>query len=414
MNVLLLRHNLHEMVLSEAANTYAVLDASAGCRALPPSTRARFAAVYDIESYDSLEELSAVAADLVSADVTIDAIVSFAEFTQYAAGYLGELLHVSNVSARVVHATRDKRVAKALADRAGLPVARWCSLPELGPEAVERIVAAGLRFPIVVKPAGGWGSVGVVRIDDRSGLTELMNNYAVDAAFRSRHLIAEEFMCGDEFHIDAVWRDGEPWVFFVSRYFQPRLQGLATRSVDGSVLLPEALHADIYTELRALHAQYNEALGVRSGATHLEVFQDPSTGQFRLSDIASRVGGANVGDVIKAHCGMHIGLITLRELLELDRDSLSFTDPAYPYVGLASIMPDKSGTVVGVASEAELTAHPQVLAASVLAQAGAKVEADHPAAWCVLLVLGAASEQGVADLAVTMAHDFAVQVDAAD
>ena len=84
----------------------------------------------------------------------------------------------------------------------------------------------------------------------------------------SRHLIAEEFIDGAELHIDAVWRDGEAWVFTVGRYFEPRLDLWLNGGLDGGYLLPEEEHADLYQALRDFQDKINMALGITSGATH--------------------------------------------------------------------------------------------------------------------------------------------------
>jgi hypothetical protein len=49
-NVFLLRHNLHQLVLDRADAVFVVLDDSPGCRALSEETLARFTRVYRVSS----------------------------------------------------------------------------------------------------------------------------------------------------------------------------------------------------------------------------------------------------------------------------------------------------------------------------------------------------------------------------
>lgn len=392
MKVLMLRHNLHQLVLDQADEVYAVLDRSAGCRALPPETLRRFAGVYRVSSYDSLEELSAVAGDLLTRGTGIDRVVSFAEFTQYAAGYLAHLLGLEHFSPILALATRDKRVTKALAARAGLPVARWFSIPDITDAPDPSVIEEAVGFPLVLKPAGGWGTLSTVKVHGRAELADVLAGYTTEAELVTRQALVEEFIDGEEFHVDAVWRDGTPWIFHISRYLSPRLHAWTRHTPHGSVLLAERDHPELHEQVRQLHLRLNKALGLERGATHLEVFREHGTGRLLVSEIASRVGGANISDIVAARQGVHGGVVALHELLDGDLSALPFTEGSFASVGGLWLVPERSGRIAALPSRAELLAHPNVIDAAVYRQPGDTVEVTHPSAWCVMMVVGADSE----------------------
>ncbi|HUQ54073.1 ATP-grasp domain-containing protein [Lentzea sp.] len=409
MKVLMLRHNWHQLVLDHADEVYAVLDSSPGCLALSPATLARFARVYRVSSYDSLEELSAVAGDLLTRGIEIDRIVSFPEFTQYAAGYLAHLLGLDHYSSSVALATRDKRVTKFRAAQAGVPTARWYSIPDLAAADPDSIGQA-VGYPLVLKPAGGWGTVSTVKVSDRAELVDALRTIPEGLPSPlAAQFVAEEFIAGEEFHVDAVWRDGRPWFFYVSRYFSPRLQAWSGRAAHGSVLLRESEFADLYAELLKINTRLNSALGVERGATHLEVFREQDTGRLLVSEIASRVGGANVSDVIEALNGVHGGRIALHELLDGDRADLPFAPGSHPVVGGLCLVPDRSGVIVSTPDRSELLAHPNVLGAVSYHQVGDYVEASHPSLWCTLLVIGAETESELERTALALSETFTIR-----
>ncbi|HEX7307006.1 ATP-grasp domain-containing protein [Lentzea sp.] len=409
MKVLMLRHNFHQLVLDHADEVYAVLDPSPGCRALPPATLARFAGVYWISSYDSLEELSAVAADLVTRGVEIDRVVSFPEFTQYAAGYLAHLLGLGHFTSSVALATRDKRVTKFRAAQAGVATARWYSIPDLA-TADPAAIGKAVGFPLVLKPAGGWGTVSTVKVDGPAELAEALRTIAEDLPSPlSAQFVAEEFIAGEEFHVDAVWRDGRPWTFHVSRYFSPRLQAWSGRTAHGSVLLRESEFPDLYAQLLKISTQLNAAVGVERGPTHLEVFREHGTGRLLVSEIASRVGGANVSDVVKALDGVHGGVVALHELFDGDRADLPFTPGPYPVVGGLCLVPERSGVIVSMPDRSELLAHPNVLDAVSYHRVGDHVDAAHPSDWCTLLVIGAETESDLERTALDLSEVFEIR-----
>ncbi|WP_052845419.1 ATP-grasp domain-containing protein [Streptomyces sp. NRRL S-31] len=393
MNVLMLRHNLHQMVLEQADEVYAVLDGSPGCRALSEQTLERFAGVYRVSSYDSLEELSAVVADLTTRGVRIDKVVSLAEFTQYAAAYAAHLLGLDHYAPGIALATRDKRVTKARAVEAGLEVARWVAVPQDPRDRDARAIAEAVGLPLVLKPASGWGTISTVKVDDLARLERVLADFTVEPGVGAPHVIAEEFIDGDEYHVDAVWRAGEPWFFHVSRYVAPRLKAWLDSTYDGSVLLAEDDHAELYGRLRDLSSQFNKAVGLTRGATHLEVFRERSTGRLVVSDVASRMGGAHVPEVTEAKCGVHEGRAVLHELLDGEREDLPWSRPAFRYVGGLSITPAESGKIVALPDRDELLAHPHVVHAVVYRAVGDTVEVSHPSGWCVLVVVGADTEE---------------------
>lgn len=410
MDVLLLRHNLHQQVLARGDQVYVVLDDSPGCRALPEETLARFARVYRVSSYDSLEELSAVAADLSTQGIRIDKIAAVAEFTQYAAGYMAQLLGLEHFSPLLALRTRDKRVMKAIARQAGLSVARSYSMPGMGRGVDLDVLEAAVGLPLVLKPAAGWGTISTSLVRDRAELEASLDHYVIDPDLRSNHLLAEEYIDGDEFHVDAVWRDREPWIFYVSKYFNPRLRMWLDGGLNGSILLDETDHADLYKELRLLHAKFNDAVGFARGTTHLEVFRERGTGRLLFSEIATRMGGANVGELVAAKCGVNEGDISVHELLDGELRELPFGPAAFKYVAGLMITPLRTGTITRVPEMAEMLAHPNVISASNRVHVGEKLAALHPSTWCTLLVIGADSEQAVAEAAEDIAATFRIEM----
>lgn len=408
MNVLMLRHNMHQQVLERADDVYVVLDDSPGCRALPAETLARFAGVYRVSSYDSLAELSAVAGDLLSRGVRIDKVASFTEFTQYAAGYLCELLGLDHLLPPLVLRTRDKRLMKAVARDAGIAVADWYTLPGGSRAADPDDLADRIGLPMVLKPVAGWGAVSTTLVRDRAALADALADYAIDGALHSDHLMAEEFIDGEEFHVDAVWRDGEPWIFYVSRYHVPLLRRWTEGGLIGSILLDERDHAGLYDQMRELHVQFNKAVGFTRGTTHLEAFREHRTGRLVLSEVATRMGGANIGDLVAAKCGVHEGVVSLHELLDGERDALPLTGPAFRYLGVLALMPSGAGTITSIPDTAELLAHPNVVTATSFKRPGDTVPVLSPAMWCTLLIVGAETEQEVVAAAAEITDRFRI------
>lgn len=265
-------------------------------------------------------------------------------------------------------------------------------------------------YPLILKPSNGMGTMSTMKVRDRAELVAALADYDFEAEVRSHHLVAEEFIDGEEFHVDAVWRDGREWVLYVSRYFEPRLQMWAQGGLDGSVMLPEEDYPDLYATVRTMHMRLNAAIGLSRGTTHFEIFRERATGRFVCSEIASRFGGACVVEVVRAKCGVDERHLWAHELLDGELHDLARTAPAFRYVGWLNISPTQSGVITHIPDHDEIVSHPNVVSATVAKSAGAEVHRAHPSEWCVLVTFGADTEVDFAVVAKDLATTFQVEV----
>lgn len=417
MNVLLVRYSpfwAAPVLDRDDVTLYAVHERTG--QGLGADALARFEKVYYVSSFDALEELSAVAADLIDEGVGIDKVMSSNEFSQYSAAYLAHLLSADQPSASVVLATRDKRLMKRRAVAAGLHTPRIRSVPDAaafadaGDEALTGLEDA-VGYPAVVKPANGWGTVSTTVAHNRAELLAALKDFRFAPELRSQHLVVEEYIDGEEFHVDAVWRDGEPWIFCVSRYVTPPLRLREGAGPGLSVLLDQEDHAGLYAEIRQLHRRLNEQLGLTRGPTHLEFFREHGTGRLVFSEIASRLGGLTVAQLVGARVGVDEREVAAHEMLDGDLSELPLLDGPFRYVGMLNITPPVSGRVTRMPARADLLAHDNVLDVSIGTQAGAEVTLGHSSASiCVMVIYGADTEEELLRIGAELAEAHPVEV----
>lgn len=395
MNVLLLKIDTTQEVplwlLERADRVYLVLDAFDAARELDPRIRSRVEKTYLVSSCDSIDEISAVAVDLLCNGVQIDKIATHTEFSQYAAGYLAGLLNVHNYSSEVALNTRDKRRMKQLIAGAGLATARFLSVSDASTASAKEIVDS-VGLPLVLKPANGMSTMSTYRLDTAEELNWCLKGFTTRPEIRSQQLIAEAFIHGEELHIDAIWRGGKPWIFYVSRYFVPRLEYFTNGGINGSAMLNEDEYPELYARLRAFHDQVNLALSLEDGATHLEVFMDPQSGEITFSEIASRYGGASIFEMIRERCGVDERELWLHELTGRNLEELTLKPSAFSHVGVINLGPRSSGYITELPDELALLADPNISSVTVSRSVGELVELHHPAVWCILTVIVADSE----------------------
>ncbi|WP_330289386.1 ATP-grasp domain-containing protein [Streptomyces sp. NBC_00576] len=375
-----------------------------------PEVLARMRHVYRVSHFDSIEELAAVAVDLRLRGVENVKVISHAEFSQYGAGYLDLLLGNDEDPMRHV-AFRDKRLMKQRVALAGTPVARFESLSDASDTRAVAAAAARLSFPVVVKPASGFGTMSTVRVDLPDDLPSVVEQLTFEPLLRSKQLIVEEFVEGTELCVDAIWSGGKALTFVVHQYYANRItlmaQGAAARPLDGSHILPEADHPGLYRRLRALHDRVNQGLGIQDGATHLEAFVR-SDGDIFFSEIGTRIGGAWVPRMLSAHFGRSVWQsIAEAELTGFCPDPT----PEYPYVGAVHLGPERPGVITSIPADTELAEFPGVLDWQHLRKVGGKARLSHPSEWYFFVVLGAETQDAYDQLCHDVAKRFRVETE---
>lgn len=374
----------------------------------------RAARVYRVSEFDSLEEISAVAADLSLRGVTAHRIISFTEFSQFGAGYLAALLGDNRDPLRHV-AYRDKRLMKHRVAAAGVATTAWAGLPDRADQGDLASVCEQLTFPIVVKPVSGGGTIGTFTVHSPEELAPRLAALGPAPLVKSRQLIAEEFVTGRELHIDAIWNGDEPLFLVVSAYFITRLavmEGIAGGMktglpLDGSTVINPEDAPELYQRVLDLHRDVNRALGIDRAITHLEVFERPD-GELVFSEIATRLGGAWIPSLLgevtghEIHSAVAEGLVT---------GKLPASRPSRRHLGALHLRPTAPGRITAIPGAEEMAAVDGVLRVQQLRRVGDVVDFSHPSEWCVFVVLGADTAEEYDALVERVGREFRIEVE---
>ena len=111
-------------------------------------------------------------------------------------------------------------------------------------------------------------------------------------------------MPGDIFHVDSIVSESEVKFQVVHQYGRPPMQVMheggvfTTRTVDR-----ESRDA---RELTALNASLAPSLGMVRGVTHAEYIRAHADGRYYFLEIAARVGGAFIADLVEAATGVNL------------------------------------------------------------------------------------------------------------
>ncbi|WP_406334286.1 acetyl-CoA carboxylase biotin carboxylase subunit family protein [Streptomyces sp. NBC_00203] len=238
----------------------------------------------EIRVLDSLayDDVLPVVREIAGRHGTPDAVFGQSEYDILTAARLSADLGVTGgYGLDLVRRFKDKPAMKRAVGDAGLRVPRFCALDD-GSRAEEVAGALG-GLPLVLKPRASAGSEGVTVVRSTAEL-ELALSGVDPSAYE-----CEEYVEGDIFHVDGVYRSGSFHFVSASQYVNTCLDYAHGRPL-GSVLLDEGPER---TGLTTFAGSCLTALGLRDGAFHLEVIRRPG-GELVFLEVGLRPGGAQV------------------------------------------------------------------------------------------------------------------------
>ncbi len=226
-----------------------------------------------------------------------DRVVALDEFDLQTAAVLREHMRIPGMGITTAACYRDKLAMRVIARATGFFVPDFCRVlnyDELR-EFMDRVPA-----PWLLKPRTEASAVGIRRIHDTEQLWRALD----ELGDRQSHFLLEQFILGDIYHIDSIVSKSKVAFSTVHRYGRPPLQLMqeggvfTTRTVDRA--------SSDWHELTAINARLSPGLGMVRGVTHAEFIRSHSDGRYYFLEIAARVGGAFIADLVEYASGINL------------------------------------------------------------------------------------------------------------
>ena len=227
----------------------------------------------------------------------IDRIVALDDFDVETAAALREHLRLPGMGDTTARYFRDKLAMRVKARDHGILVPEFVHALNL--EDV-RDFTERIPLPWVLKPRTEASAVGIKKIRSRDELWPALDALGDRLSF---HLL-ERFVPGDIFHVDSIISEREVVFTAPHKYGKPPMEVahgggvFMTRTISRNS--PEA------QELDTLNRKLVETLGLVRGVTHTEFIKGHDDGRFYFLETASRVGGANIAEVVEAATGINL------------------------------------------------------------------------------------------------------------
>lgn len=228
-------------------------------------------------------------------DRRIDRIIPLDEYDVPLAAMLRGHLQIGGMGQSATRLFRDKLAMRMAAHKAGLPVPEFVGVLNYDAlrEFMERVPPLWL-----LKPRTEAGAMGIRRIHQSEELWRWLDQLGDEQSF----FLLEQYLPGDVYHVDSLVWDGKVVFSSAQKYGQPPLNVAHEGGVFITRTLPEK--SDDAKALRKLNEQVLKALGMSRGAAHAEFIK--SGDQFYFLEVAARVGGAHISDLIEQSSGINL------------------------------------------------------------------------------------------------------------
>jgi len=307
--------------------------------------------------------LAAEAIVRIGDDAPIDGVVAADDAGVVAAAIAGRKLGVRANDPEAAAATRDKGRQRALLRAGEVPQPRFDMISP-GDDGVQ--AAAGIGYPLVIKPVDRAAGQGVMRVDEVSDLTTAMSRVR-SIVGEAAPLLVEEFMPGEEVALEGLVRDGE--LTTLALFDKPD-------AVDGPffpetiLVTPSLLDEKAQAECRRVAAAALAAIGISHGPVHIEMKVDG--GLVRVIEVAARsIGGLCSRSLNFGLLGTTLETLIIRNAIGMEKPELRREPTAS---GVLMIPIPSAGTFTGIDGLDRVRELQHVSALDITATPGSQVQ----------------------------------------
>ena len=263
---------------------------------------------------ESLDDLIAVPNDagpplfidllaFLARKMKIDRVIALEEFDVVTAALMREHLCLPGLSSSRAKVFRDKLSMAVHSQRAGINLPDFVPLVNLGEvdEFMQRVPG-----PWVIKPRSDVSAIGIRKVSDPEEVRRAMHemNERENLRERASYYVLARFIPGEVFHVDSVVNDNKVMFAGTNQYGRPPMQVAHLGGAYVSRTLARGSADE--KELLTINKKLVRALGLERGATHAEFIKSDADGKFYFLEIAARVGGAYISDVLEAASGVNL------------------------------------------------------------------------------------------------------------
>jgi biotin carboxylase len=264
----------------------------------------------------------------------IDRIVALDEFDMENVAALREHLRLPGIGLTTVRYFRDKLAMRAKARECGILVPEFTHI--LNYDDLREFMAR-VPGPWLLKPRAQASGIGMKKIESPEALWPWLDQLGD----RQSEYLLEQFIPGTVFHVDGVVSERTVLFAEAHTYGSPPLDV----SHHGGVFTTRTMARDSADTiaLKEIHAKLVRDLDLVRGVTHAEFLKAHSDNRFYFLEIAARVGGAYISNMVETATGINLWREWAK--LEVTAGKLLYQLP--------QIRQDYAGVIVSLARQQE-------------------------------------------------------------
>ncbi len=233
----------------------------------------------------------------------IDRIVGLDEFDVLTAAMVREHLDLPGMSHSHALRFRDKLTMRGIAANAGIPCPEFIGAFNAG--QINQFLK-DVPAPWVVKPRHEVSAFGIRKCETEGEVWDVLTDLDGRNNWRDHpsQFLIERFIEGRVYHVDSVVENGKVAACGVSQYGTTPFNVSHHGGVFTSSIVP--YRSDERKQLEVLNRALLMAFKYEQGVSHAEFLQSEADGNFYLLEVACRVGGAYIANVLQYACGFNL------------------------------------------------------------------------------------------------------------
>ena len=233
----------------------------------------------------------------------IDRVVGLDEFDVLTAAKAREHLQLGGMSSSHALRFRDKLSMRNVGVGAGLTCPPFIAV--LNRDEIDGYLNK-VDGPWIIKPRYEVSAFGIRKCRSHEEVWDVLNELDSRNNWRDHpsQFILEKFIKGNVFHVDSVVEKGKVAACGVSQYGTPPFSVTHYGGVFTSSIV--SYKSNERKELEKLNEQLLSAFHYDRGVSHAEFLQGEEDGRFYVLEVACRVGGAYIANVLEHACNFNL------------------------------------------------------------------------------------------------------------
>ena len=226
-----------------------------------------------------------------------DRLIALDEFDLEMVAHLREHMRMEGMGVTTTAFYRDKLAMRSGARKGGFVVPEFCRV--LNYDEL-RSYMTRVPAPWLLKPRSEASALGIRKIEEPEQLWRALD----ELGDRQSYFLLEQFVPGDVFHVDSIVSEGRVVFSAVHQYGRPPMQVMH----DGGVFTTRTVDRGSrdWKELTATNAALVPALGMARGVAHAEYIRAHADGRHYFLEVAARVGGAFIAELVATAAGINL------------------------------------------------------------------------------------------------------------